>query len=65
MPVATFLVIDENKFNELSDKDFLEWRTKGWLPLVYFHMASMFNWPVLVDRTGKAAAEAAMAAGNA
>ncbi len=43
-------VIDEQKFNALSDVDFLEWRSKGWLPLVYWHWASMDNFFRMVLR---------------
>ncbi len=43
-------VIDEEKFNALPDADFLEWRGKGWLPLVYWHWASMDNFFRMVAR---------------
>ena len=43
-------VIDEQKFNALPDVDFLEWREKGWLPLVYWHWASMDNFRRMVRR---------------
>ncbi len=43
-------VIAEQKFNALPDADFLEWREKGWLPLVYWHWASMDNFFRMVLR---------------
>ena len=43
-------VIEEDKFNALSDEAVLEWRRKGWLPLVYWHWASMDNFFRLVRR---------------
>jgi hypothetical protein len=46
-----FDVIDEAKFNALPDDAFLEFRRRGWLPLVYAHLMSMANWRVLADLT--------------
>lgn len=43
-------VIAEDKFKALPDTDFLEWREKGWLPLVYWHWASMDNFFRMVHR---------------
>ena len=43
-------VIEEEKFNALPDEVILEWRRKGWLPLVYWHWASMDNFFRLVRR---------------
>lgn len=60
MGVAGFRVIDEAKFNALPDQTILEWRRKGWLPLVYCHLVSTSNWANLVDRV-----PAAGPAGNA
>lgn len=39
-----FRIIDENKLNEMSDKDFLEWRKKGYLPFIYAHLFSGAQW---------------------
>ncbi|HXV24701.1 MAG TPA: SapC family protein [Alphaproteobacteria bacterium] len=50
MGVAGFRVIDEAKFNALPDETILDWRRKGWLPLVYCHLISASNWANLVDR---------------
>ncbi len=36
-------IVEEEKFNALPDDVFLEWRRQGWLPLVYWHWASMDN----------------------
>lgn len=44
-----FLMIDEKAFNSLSEKVFLEFRAKGWLPFIYFALASGTNWKGLVD----------------
>jgi len=53
MSLSGFKVVDEEKFNALDDKTFLEWRVKGWLPFVYFHLASMHNWGLLIDRSAE------------
>jgi hypothetical protein len=39
-----FQIIDEKKLAEMSDKDFLEWRKKGWLPFLYAHLFSGAQW---------------------
>ena len=43
-------IIEEEKFNALPDDAFLEWRRQGWLPLVYWHWASMDNFHRLLQR---------------
>lgn len=54
-----FRIIDEAKLAELSDKDFLDWRRKGWLPFLYAHLFSGAQWQrlthMLRERTGAAA----------
>lgn len=47
--LGDFLVIDEKAFNELSSEIFLEFRTKGWLPLIYLALVSQSNWKNLVQ----------------
>ena len=34
-------MVDEQKFNELSDKDFLDMRSRGLVALVYAHLNSL------------------------
>lgn len=53
LAMGGFSVIDEDKFAELPDATFLDWRQRGWLPLIYYHMLSAANWPLLVQRSGK------------
>jgi hypothetical protein len=48
--LAGFRVIDESRFNKLPSATFLQWRERGWLPLVYAHLTSMGNWATLVNR---------------
>lgn len=43
-------VVDENKFNQLDNEIFLEWREKKILALVYIHLFSMGNWEQLAKR---------------
>lgn len=54
--MSGFRVIDEAKFNALPDETILDWRRKGWLPLVYCHLISTSNWANLVDRVAGAGA---------
>jgi hypothetical protein len=58
LSLSGFQVIDEARFNQLPDEEFLRWRKKGWLPLVYAHFFSVGNWAALVDRTAGAKAAA-------
>ncbi|MCF8495429.1 MAG: SapC family protein [Alphaproteobacteria bacterium] len=39
-----FKIVDEQKLAGLSDKVFLEWRAKGWLPFIYAHLFSGAQW---------------------
>ena len=41
---SCFRIVDEQKLAELSDKDFLEWRRRGWLPFLYAHLFSGVQW---------------------
>jgi len=47
--LSGFQVIDEAKFNKLSDDTILEFHKKGWLPLIYFVLLSASNWRGLVS----------------
>lgn len=44
-----FQIIDEARFKSLSKTRFLQWRAKGWLPLVYAQLLSIGSWATLVD----------------
>ena len=48
-----FRIVDERKFEQLSDDVFLDWRKKGWIGLIYVHMASQGGWTALVDRANR------------
>lgn len=39
-----FRIIDEQKLADMPEKDFLEWRRKGWLPFLYAHLFSGAQW---------------------
>lgn len=39
-----FRIIDETRLAEMSDKDHLDWRSKGWLPFIYAHLFSGSQW---------------------
>ena len=57
--LSGFRVIDEQKFNALPDDVFLAWRHKGWIGLVYLHLASLSSWGGLVDRASRLESAAA------
>ena len=59
MNIGSFLAINEDKFKALPDKTFLQWREKGWLHAVYFHLQSLNNWEVLLARASNRMAVAA------
>ncbi len=44
-----FQIIDEGKFNQLSDEKIVEFHKKGWLPLIYFVLMSASNWRNLIS----------------
>ncbi|MCB1538651.1 MAG: SapC family protein [Rhodospirillales bacterium] len=45
-----FRIVDEEKFNQLSEKTLVEWRDKGWLAGVYAHLFSGLHWGTLTRR---------------
>ncbi|MBL8670467.1 MAG: SapC family protein [Alphaproteobacteria bacterium] len=49
-----FSIVDEKKLDDLPNRQFLDWRRRGWLPLIYAHLVSLQSWAALVDRTVKA-----------
>ncbi len=51
--LSGFKMIDEKALSRLSDEDFLEFRRKGWLPFIYFAMASSSHWKRLADMAGQ------------
>ena len=51
LSLSGFRVIDEQKFMALPDDVYLDWRQRGWVPLVYCHLLSMGNWQTLVEAT--------------
>ena len=48
-----FQIVDEAKFNALPDEVILDWRRRGWLPLVYCHLLSMSRWRGLAELATK------------
>ncbi|MEQ1788886.1 MAG: SapC family protein [Rickettsiales bacterium] len=51
--LSGFQMIDETALNNLSNKNFLDLRDKGWIPFIYFALASTSNWKSLVDLEAK------------
>lgn len=56
LQVPGFRLVDEEKFKALPDKVILEFREKGWLGMIYMHLASSVNWSLLAERTARAQA---------
>lgn len=50
LSVGGFHVVEEAKFNSLPSEIFLDWRSRGWLGLVYCHLISIGSWSNLIDR---------------
>lgn len=48
--VRGFQVVDAERFGKLEDAVVLDWNRKGWLALVYFHLASLERFSVLLSR---------------
>lgn len=44
-----FRILDEKKFADLDDAEFLKWREKGWLPFLYAHLFSGGQWQRLTS----------------
>lgn len=55
LSLAGFQLIDEQRFNQMPAEEFLRWRERGWLHLVYSHFLSMSNWAALIDLTAQKA----------
>ena len=60
--IGTFVAVNEEKFKELPDETFLEWRKKGWLHAIYFHLQSLNNWEFLLARASNRMAVASQIA---
>lgn len=53
-----YMVVDREKFDALPDEVFLDWRKRGWLPVIYSHLISLSNWPQVLQRAAAPAAAA-------
>lgn len=58
LDIGAFASINEQKLREAPDEKFIEWRKKGWLAAMYFHVASLNNWEQIMGRLPEAKAEA-------
>ena len=48
--MGTFMAVNEEKFKALSDVTILDWKKKGFLHAVYFHLQSLNNWDMLLAK---------------
>lgn len=53
-----FRIVDEEKLAALGDDIFLDWRKRGWLAPLYFHLQSLANFGLLTEWAGESAAAA-------
>ncbi len=53
--LSGFQMINEKAFNSLPDKVYLSFRRKGWIPFIYFSLASTSNWKNLAELEAKLA----------
>jgi hypothetical protein len=51
--LSGFQMIDEKALNSLPDKVYLSFRKKGWLPFIYFSLASTSNWKSIAELEAK------------
>ncbi len=51
--LGSFKAVNEQKIRELSDEKFLDWRKKGFLPGLYFHLQSLTTWQNLISRAAE------------
>ncbi len=50
MNVGTFMAVNEERFKDLPDSKILDWKKKGFLHAVYFHLQSLNNWDTLLAK---------------
>ena len=48
-----FNIVDEEKLAALGDDVFLDWRKRGWLAPIYFHLQSLANFGLLTEWASK------------
>ncbi|MDX2143475.1 MAG: SapC family protein [Rhodospirillaceae bacterium] len=51
--LGTFQAVNEDKFKNLPDATVLEWRKKGFLHAIYFHLQSLNNWESLLAKANE------------
>ena len=54
--LGTFNAVNEEKFKDLPDATVLDWKKKGFLHAVYFHLQSLNNWEILLAKANERAA---------
>jgi len=58
LSLGGFRIIDEAKLAAVADEVFLDWRKRGWLAPIYFHLQSLANFALLTDWASKEASAA-------
>ncbi|MDD5250274.1 MAG: SapC family protein [Rhodocyclaceae bacterium] len=51
--VGGFRIVDEEALAALADETFLDWRRRGWLAPIYFHLQSLANFGLLTEWAGQ------------
>lgn len=58
LSLGGFRIVNEEKFAALADDVFLDWRKRGWLAPIYFHLQSLANFALLTDWASREATAA-------
>jgi len=53
MNIGSFQAVNEQKFKDIDDTLATEWRKKGFLHAIYFHLQSLNNWETLLERANR------------
>jgi hypothetical protein len=55
------MIVDRAKFDALDDAVVLDWRKRGWLLAIYYHLQSGSNWGTVMRHVVACAPEKAAA----
>jgi hypothetical protein len=53
MNIGSFQAVNEQKFRDIDEPTAADWRKRGFLHAVYFHLQSLNNWETLLERANR------------